>query len=117
MPPGAGQIHYETILSALALARADGKLSYDIAIQQALTEVSQGSVMVLFDSTPESTQQVEPPAFYARHIKPVWVCFDTGSFIDPVQVNHRHNYEQIGDIPVYHIRRGDNLAAVFGTFR
>lgn len=117
VPSGTGNIHYETIIATLALVRADGNQSYDDAIQQALSEVRQGSVMVLFDSPSNLEKQIEPPAFYARHVKPVWIRFDTNSFLKPIQLDHRNAFEQVGDIPVYNIRRGDNLAAVFGAFR
>jgi uncharacterized protein (DUF58 family) len=115
IPAGGGWQHYETLLTALAQVQADGDESYDTAMQQALAEVTPGSTLVLFHSPPEGAAQAEPPAFYARHVKPVWVCFDSHSFSYPIQLERREVFERVGDIPIYHVRRGDDLAAVFGA--
>lgn len=114
---GTGIAHYEAILATLALVRADGNKSYADAIQHAIAKVAHGSVMVIFDSQSDSTQQFEPPEFYARHIKPVWIRFDKKSFLNPVQINRINAFEQMGDIPVYNIRCGDDLATVFGAYK
>ena len=113
--PGSGHLHYQTLLTALAQVEADGDEPYAAAIQQALLEVAPGSVLVLFHVPPDGEQQAEPPAFFARHIKPVWIRFDSRSFRFPIQLGQRQAYERLGDIPIYHVRRGDDLAALFGA--
>lgn len=117
IPPGSGHQHYHTLLTALAQVQADGDAPYAQAIQQALLEVAPGSVLVLFHAPPEGAEQLEPPAFFARHIRPVWIRFDSRSFLYPVQLGQRKAFERVGDIPVYYVRRGDDLAAVFGAGR
>jgi uncharacterized protein (DUF58 family) len=111
VPAGGGRLHDEAILEALARVQADGDLDYQGAKLRALAEVSPGSVMVLFHSAPDT----ELPTFYARHVKPVWIRFDTDSFRWPVQVGRRTAFELKGDMPVYTIRRGDDLTQVFGA--
>lgn len=113
VPAGGGRRHAEAVLDALARVEADGDTRYETAIQQALAEVVPGSVMVLFHSPPGAA--TEPPAFYARHVRPVWIRFDTHSFLKPIQVGRRVSFERVGDIPLYTIRRDDDLAAVFGA--
>ena len=115
VPPATGRGHYETLLNALAQVAADGDEPYAIAIQRALREVAPGSVLVLFHAPPEGGRQLEPPAFFARHIKPVWIRFDSRSFSYPVQLGQGPAFERVGDIPVYYVRRGDDLTAVFGA--
>ena len=117
IPSGTGPSHYEAILTALALVRADGSKKYHDAMQHAIAKVAHGSVMVIFDSLSGLTRQFEPPAFYARHIKPIWIRFDRKSFLNPVQINNTNAFEQIGDIPVYNIQCGNDLAAVFGAYK
>jgi uncharacterized protein (DUF58 family) len=117
IPPGTGRGHYDILLNALAQVTADGDVPYELALQHALQEVTPGSVLVLFHAPPQNGRQLEPPAFFARHIKPVWIRFDSRSFSYPVQLGQGQSFERIGDIPCYHVRRGDDLAAVFGARR
>jgi uncharacterized protein (DUF58 family) len=117
IPPGGGRQHYEALLTALAEVKADGQVPYEVAVQQALWEVTPGSVMVLFHSPLEGMPAHEPTAFYSRHVKPVWVRFDSHSFRYPIQVGSGASFERIGDIPIYHVQRGDDLAAIFGAAR
>jgi uncharacterized protein (DUF58 family) len=115
VPAGGGRAHVEAIFDVLARVQADGDVRYETAISQALAESAPGSVMVLFHSPPHSAKEAEPPLFYARHVRPVWIRFDSHSFLKPIQVGRRSAFERIGDVPIYTIRRGDDLAAVFGT--
>ena len=113
VPAGGGRAHAEAILDALAYVQADGDNNYETAIRQALAEVAHGSVVVLFHSPPHTAQQAEPPLFFARHVRPVWIHFDSHSFLNPIQLGRRAAFERVGDVPIYTIRRGDDLAAVF----
>jgi uncharacterized protein (DUF58 family) len=115
LPPASSEKHYQVILEALARVRADGETTYAETIQRALPSLRQGSVLVLFDNSPPNTT-VQPFPLFAlqtRHIKPVWIRFQTDSFLQPETFKPSH---QTSNIPSYTICRGDDLARVFATY-
>ena len=114
---GTGQTQYENILYTLAKVKSNGNIYYETAIENAVSKVAQGGVMILFDSPFDNERYFEPTRFYARHIKPVWIRFNSKSFINPIQLNKKNPFETIGDIPIFNIFSGDDLVSVFESYK
>ena len=107
--PANGEKHYKLILEALAQVYADGEVTYEETVQRALPSLRQGSVLVLFDNSSPTTAQ---SLLASRHIKPVWIRFQTDSFLQSAS----DQTPKTSNIPSYTICRGDDLAQVFATY-
>ncbi|NOX42167.1 MAG: DUF58 domain-containing protein [Gammaproteobacteria bacterium] len=110
----SGELHYQTILEALARVQADGDVPYRQAIENALSHVHESGVFVLFDvPAPKSKGQGDLSTFGNFHIKPVWVKLDTDSFLCPVQLKRGGAAWNNDSTPIYTVYNGDDLEKVF----
>lgn len=109
VPVARGPQQYRRILEALAEVQSDGERPYPDALREASGRMVQGGVMVLFEVPRlEAARPAERRTLFRHHLRPLWIRFDSESFEYPLRQPHRRG----GD--GYHVRRGDDLATVFG---
>jgi len=112
----SGELHYQTILEALARVQADGEIPYKIAINNALAHVHDSGVMVLFDvPSLDNKNQINYLELEQQHVMPVKVEFNSDSFIHPVQLEKGGAFRVNGNHPVYPVYRGDDLERIFSS--
>lgn len=110
----AGERQMQMVLEALARVQADGDMPYQQALQTAINEVHQSSVLLAF-SIPRPGEKPNLPmaAFASKHVKPVWVQMSSDSFLHPVQAKRGGLLWAAGNQPVYKIFCNDDLTQVF----
>ena len=109
VPVDRSPMQFRRILEVLARVRADGSLPYAEAVHRSLGKIRRGGAVLLFDHAPSGhARPAEDLDLYRRHVRPIWVRFDTASFRD--FAGHRAYAAGAGE---YRVRRGDDLAKVF----
>jgi uncharacterized protein (DUF58 family) len=111
---GHGMGHFQYILELLARVQADGERPYREAVHRAVGRMPRGGVLLLFDTPPlDPAHETERYELHQRHIKPLWVRFDTESFRFPLRRTPRRGaaHTECG----YRVRRGDDLSRVFSA--
>ncbi len=113
LPVARGPHHYQTLLELLARVVADGATPYPEAVHRALPLLPQGGAVLLFDIPPvDLGHPGELWELRHRHAKPLWVRFDSDSFHYPLR---RAARRRVSDGVTWHVRREDDLAAVFAS--
>jgi uncharacterized protein (DUF58 family) len=120
VPYSRGISHLQRILNTLARVKADGHVPYPEAITRASNMMEEGgSAVLIFSRSDIMVKDV----YYglsllrAKRIMPVGILINENSFVDGDVSGYKQS-ELMGwftsqGMPVYHVRRGDDLKGVF----